>query len=179
MITAMKILRILPLLLIALVGCKEKTNPTEASEQATVTETSAEEAKETIYGAAPTEKTGVAASEALEAYQSLQSGDTLATAFRAEVLEVCQAKGCWMRLALSEDQQVMVRFKDYGFFVPTDLAGSEVMVEGIAFISEVSEEERKHLAEDGGAKPEELSSIVGPTKEYGFEASGVRLQKAP
>ena len=175
----MKTLRILPILLIALVGCKEKTETAQNPEQPTAVETPSPPTSATVFGSAPQEGAGLEASEALTAYQGLKSGDTLKTAFRAEVLEVCQAKGCWMRLALSEEEQVMVRFKDYGFFVPKDLAGSEVMVEGIAFISEVPEEERKHLAEDGGATAEELSAIVGSAREYGFEASGVRLENKP
>ena len=110
-----------------------------------------------------------------EAYNALSVTDSLMTAFRAEVLEVCQAKGCWMRLQLPGQEAVMVRFKDYGFFVPKDIAGKTVEVEGLAFISEVSEEERRHLAEDGGATAEELKSITGPETSPGFEASGVRI----
>ena len=82
---------------------------------------------------------------ATELFQSLAATDTVQTGFRAKVLEVCQMKGCWMRVELDQEETVMVRFKDYGFFVPKDIAGSEVWVEGQAFISEVSEGENRNL----------------------------------
>lgn len=109
------------------------------------------------------------------AYGDLQPGDTLLTRFEGEVLSVCQNKGCWMRLALPEDRTVMVRFKDYGFFVPKDIAGKKVVVEGKAFVSEVDEAERRHMAEDAG-KPDSLIALIkGSERELGFEASGVRI----
>ena len=171
----MKIVQFLIVLAVILSGCKEKTDRKEGAQDPMANEVVSTEVSESVFGLAPSAEKSVSAQEALLAYSDMKSGDTLQTAFRAEVLEVCQAKGCWMRLALSDEEQVMVRFKDYGFFVPKDLAGTEVLVEGLAFISEVPEEERKHLAEDGGATEEELSAIVGSAKEYGFEASGVRL----
>ncbi len=177
MVRTVKIVQILIVLAVIFTGCKEKTVQKEGAQDPVATEAVSPEESESVFGMAPSEEKSVSAQEALLAYGNMKSGDTLQTAFRAEVLEVCQAKGCWMRLALSDKEQVMVRFKDYGFFVPKDLAGSEVLIEGLAFISEVPEEERKHLAEDGGATEEELSAIVGSAKEYGFEASGVRLHR--
>lgn len=108
-------------------------------------------------------------------YAGLRPGDTVQTRFEGEVISVCQMKGCWMRLSLPEDKTVMVRFKDYGFFVPKDIAGKKVVVEGKAFVSEVSEEERKHLAEDAGQEDSLKTSISGPEIEMGLEATGVRI----
>ncbi len=112
---------------------------------------------------------------ASELFQSLAATDTVQTGFRAKVLEVCQMKGCWMQVELDPGQTVMVRFKDYGFFVPKDIAGSEVWVEGKAFVSEVSEGERRHLARDAGRTEQEVMAIRGPEQAPGFEASGVRI----
>ena len=80
-----------------------------------------------------------------------------------------------MQVELDPGQTVMVRFKDYGFFVPKDIAGSEVWVEGKAFVSEVSEGERRHLARDAGRTEQEVMAIRGPEQAPGFEASGVRI----
>ena len=80
-----------------------------------------------------------------------------------------------MRLELADGRQVMVRFKDYGFFVPKDIAGRQVAVQGKAFLSEVPEAERRHLARDAGLPESELQRISGPGKAAGFEASGVRI----
>lgn len=112
---------------------------------------------------------------ASELFASLAANDTIQAGFRAKVLEVCQMKGCWMRVELDGEQTVMVRFKDYGFFVPKDIAGSEVWVEGKAFVSEVPEQERRHLARDAGRTEQEVMAIRGPEKAPGFEASGVRI----
>lgn len=123
----------------------------------------------------------IAAGEAMDTgdagvlFGTLKANDTISAVFRAKVLDVCQAKGCWMRLELPEGQKVMVRFKDYGFFVPMDIAGSEVVVGGRAFISEVPESERRHLARDAGETDQAVQAISGPVREPGFEAEGVRI----
>lgn len=109
-------------------------------------------------------------------YNSIAKNDTLETKFVAKVKEVCKSKGCWMKLELADGEEAMVRFKDYGFFMPMDIEGKEVVVNGLAFVEAMSVEEQKHYAEDGGATSEELAKITSPKKTYGFEANGVLLK---
>ena len=45
--------------------------------------------------------------------------DTVNMVIKGVIKEVCSKKGCWMRLPLTDEEDLMVRFKDYGFFVPT------------------------------------------------------------
>ena len=67
-------------------------------------------------------------------YKALKLGDTINLKFNANIKEVCAKKGCWMTLPVgNEDENVMVRFKDYGFFMPTDAAGKEVIVDGFGW----------------------------------------------
>ena len=96
---------------------------------------------------------------------------------KAKVEEVCQAKGCWMNLVSDDapDSPMFVKFKDYGFFVPKDIAGREVIIEGEAFVEETSVEELKHYAEDKGKSSEEIAAITEPVKEVKFMATGVKL----
>ncbi|MEM9141437.1 MAG: DUF4920 domain-containing protein [Bacteroidota bacterium] len=108
-------------------------------------------------------------------YQSMGASDSVSTKFGALVTGVCQVKGCWMSLELPNGEGAMVRFKDYGFFVPTDVVGRQVVVDGTAFVEEISVEDQKHYARDGGASEEEVAKIVEPLKTYGFEAIGVLL----
>lgn len=108
-------------------------------------------------------------------FQSLSENDTVQTGFKARVLEVCQMKGCWMRVELAGDESVMVRFKDYGFFVPKDIAGKEVWMEGKAFVTEMPEDQRRHLARDAGKSETEVMAIRGSQSTPEFEASGVRI----
>ena len=51
-------------------------------------------------------------------YNQLGESDSVSTKFKATVTEVCQAKGCWMKLQIGEGEEAMVRFKDYGFLFP-------------------------------------------------------------
>lgn len=109
-------------------------------------------------------------------YNSIAQNDTLQTKFVAKVKEVCKSKGCWMKLELADGEEAMVRFKDYGFFMPLDIEGKEVIVNGLAFVESMSVEDQKHYAEDGGATADELAKITSPKKTYGFEANGVLLK---
>ena len=82
-----------------------------------------------------------------------------------------------MKLPLSENSETMVRFKDYGFFMPLDSKDREVIVEGKAFVTEVSVDDLKHYAEDAGKSAEEIAKITTPKKEFAFEANGVLMKK--
>ena len=112
----------------------------------------------------------------LPTYTSMKVGDTLTTKMLGTVTEVCQAKGCWMKLQLDADHEVMVRFKDYGFFVPKDIKDKQVIVNGLAFVEELSVEDQRHYAQDAGKSEEELAQITQPKRTYGFEADGVLLK---
>jgi hypothetical protein len=89
------------------------------------------------------------------------------------VEEVCQAKGCWMIIPTGEGHTMRVTFKDYGFFVPKDIAGKQVIISGKAHKSTTSVEELKHYAEDAGKSKEEIAKITSPVTELAFEADGV------
>lgn len=109
-------------------------------------------------------------------YSNITANDTVRTKFVAKVKEVCKAKGCWMKLELSDGEEAMVRFKDYGFFMPTDIEGKEVVVNGLAFVESMSVADQRHYAEDSGATADELAEITTPKNTYGFEADGVLLK---
>ncbi|MEN3324874.1 DUF4920 domain-containing protein [Mariniflexile soesokkakense] len=110
-------------------------------------------------------------------YKSMQVGDSMNIKMKAKVIDVCQAKGCWMTLNLENGNEVMVKFKDYGFFVPKDIAGKEVIVNGKAFVKEFSVNEKRHYAEDAGKTIEEIESITQPKRSFSFEADGVLIQQ--
>ena len=110
------------------------------------------------------------------AIKNLRAKDTLNLQLSGKITEVCQAKGCWMKVDLAEGEEVFVRFKDYGFFVPTDAAEKSTVLNGIAFVEEMSVEDQKHYAADKGATEEELKKITSPKKTYRFEADGVLIK---
>ncbi|MGB2348832.1 MAG: DUF4920 domain-containing protein [Flavobacteriaceae bacterium] len=101
-------------------------------------------------------------------------GDTLQLTLKGNIKDVCSKKGCWMTLSMPNETDMMVRFKDYGFFVPLDASG-EVIINGKAFFSETSIEDLRHYAEDAGASAEDIAAIVSPKVSYNFEADGVLI----
>lgn len=119
----------------------------------------------------------IAASSMASHYKTMNPGDSINSKMIAKVNSVCQAKGCWMTLNLEDGNEVMVKFKDYDFFVPKDIAGKEVIVNGKAYIKEVPIDEQRHYAEDAGKSAEEIAAITEPKRTYSFEADGVLLKQ--
>jgi len=109
-------------------------------------------------------------------FENLKSGDTLDVKFASKINSVCKAKGCWMKLDLANDKESMVKFKDYGFFVPLNSANREVIVNGKAYVTEVSVQELQHYAKDAGKSEEEVAKIVTPEYTYAFIAEGVLMK---
>ena len=130
-----------------------------------------------IYGEEFSPEDVLDAQTLAEKYASMKVGDSLPLIAKANVNSVCKKKGCWMKLDLAEEQEAMVRFKDYGFFVPKDIDGNEVIVSGHAFIEETSVEDLKHYAEDDGQSEEEIAAITEPKQTLSFQATGVLLAK--
>lgn len=112
-----------------------------------------------------------------EKYKTLKNQDTLNIKFLSTIKEVCSKKGCWMKVELDSVNDVMVRFKNYGFFMPLDAAGSDVIIEGKAYVKETSVEELKHYAEDAGMSKLAIDSITKPKFTYAFLSNGVLLKK--
>lgn len=112
-----------------------------------------------------------------EKYRNLQEGDTLEVKFLSSIKDVCQKKGCWMNVELSESNNAFIRFKDYGFFMPLNAAGSEAIMEGKAFVSIESVDELKHYAKDAGKSQEEIDAITEPEVTYSFTAKGVLIKQ--
>ncbi|MBQ4914352.1 DUF4920 domain-containing protein [Maribacter sp. MMG018] len=127
------------------------------------------------FGEKINEKNAISSAAMKEKYTAMSIADTLNTKFTGKVQEVCKVKGCWMKLKLDGGEETMVRFKDYGFFMPKDIEGKKVVVEGKAFVEEMSVADQKHFAKDGGASETEIAKIVKPKKTYGFEANGVLI----
>ena len=107
----------------------------------------------------------------------MSDNDSLALQVTGTISEVCQMKGCWMNIKPDNEayDAVMVRFKDYGFFVPKDIAGRQILMNGYAFKELTPVDELKHYAEDAGKSAEEIAAITEPKTEIKFLASGVFL----
>ena len=102
-------------------------------------------------------------------------GDKKAADMKIEgkVVDVCKKKGCWMTLQMPNGDPMRVTFKDYAFFMPMDIVGKNVVLDGIAKKQTISVETLRHYAEDAKKSPEEIAKITDPKKELAFEAKGV------
>jgi|SRR5690606_23113709 hypothetical protein len=128
------------------------------------------------FGKEITADDAISQQEMLEKFNQLEVGDTAIIKFTSKVNSVCQSKGCWMKLALDPQTETMVRFKDYDFFVPKDIAESDAIVEGKAYKEEMTVKDQQHYAKDAGKSEEEIAAITSPKMVYNFEAEGVLIK---
>ena len=121
------------------------------------------------YGAGTTANGAIAASQ-----MTANMKDSKFTGkITGKVVSVCQEKGCWMRIENGNNGTIMVKFKDYAFFMPRDIAGKEVVIDGEATVAETSVKQQKHYAADAKRSKEEIAAIKTPQKELIFIARGV------
>lgn len=155
---------------LAIVSCKNEKETTEEK-----VEEVKKEMAYTSIGMEINDADALSSERMMEHYKGMKVGDTVPTKMKAKIVEVCSKKGCWMTLDMDGENQVMVKFKDYGFFMPLDAEG-EVVVNGIAYVEETPVDELRHYAEDAGKSKEEIEAITEPKLEYKFEADGVLLK---
>lgn len=95
-----------------------------------------------------------------------------------EVIGVCKKKGCFLTLKREgQNDPIMVRFTDYGYFVPADIVGKTVVLEGKAKVKELSVKQLQHNAEDAGKSTEEIAKITQPKTDINIVADGVLVVK--
>jgi hypothetical protein len=153
--------------MVSMVSCKNENLKSE-----TVVEE-----KFTVFGDSISSDAAITKEELLAKFETLKEGDTIEVKFRSEIKDVCQKKGCWMNMSLAEDKNTFVRFKDYGFFMPLNAAGSEAIVNGKAFVSVETVEELKHYAKDAGKSQAAIDSITEPKISYSFLSNGVLIKE--
>ncbi|MEM6955157.1 MAG: DUF4920 domain-containing protein [Myxococcota bacterium] len=75
------------------------------------------------------------------------AGQTVKT--EGEITQVCQRMGCWMEMRAEGGPAIRVPMAGHSFFLPRDVAGSQVTIEGEVAVRELSDDEREHLASEG------------------------------
>jgi hypothetical protein len=98
----------------------------------------------------------------------------------AQVRRNCTRRGCWMELSEALDPALpgcRVTFKDYGFFVPLDSAGSKAKVQGTVEVTRVGPDEVAHLESEGAHFAAKQPD--GTAREVRLVASGVELWREP
>jgi hypothetical protein len=96
-----------------------------------------------------------------------------------EVRRACSKRGCWMELSETKDPAApgcRVTFKDYGFFVPTDSAGSKARIEAQVESKIIPASSVAHLEQEGATFPDKAAD--GSAREVRLVASGVELWRS-
>lgn len=125
------------------------------------------------YGAAPNGRGAIPVAEVL-ADPDAYAGRAIAIA--GPIADTCERKGCWMRLG-SPQANVLVRFEDYGFFVPTEgVEGRTAIAEGQLRVETQTVEEQRHYLEDAG-RHDEAARVREPARVVSFVATGVAIER--
>ena len=125
------------------------------------------------YGAQITAEGAITTADLMK---NMASTDSLATKVECEIITSCTKKGCWMTVQLPDGDKMMVRFKDYGFFVPTHgLEGKRAVLQGYASKETTDVATLRHFAEDAGKSKEEIAKITEPETSLMFLADGVLI----
>jgi hypothetical protein len=123
-----------------------------------------------IYG----EKTTAAGAIPASSITSKMKGlDSIKIKIKGIVASVCQRRGCWLQIDIGEGKTMRVRFKDYGFFVPKDLSGKTVVLDGYAYNNITSVAQLRHYAQDAGKSEAEIEMITEPEVNLEYEAQSV------
>lgn len=115
--------------------------------------------------------------EVLLQYEVMSLGDTIVSKMEGKVKEVCQAEGCWLVLDLGAGNEVMVNLKKADFFVLRDMVGKDIIVNGSAFIEDVSVEQQRHVARDAGKLEADIAAIKDVKRTWSLLADGVLIKQ--
>lgn len=166
----MSLRRLAPaLLLLTLAACKTAQEPAPSPEP----EAKPASAPHQAFGAP------LGQSPATSLASVLKTPDAFAdrsVTVEGDVRRACTRKGCWMELSEGQDASApgcRVTFKDYGFFVPTDSAGSKAKVEARVESKVLKPELVAHMESEGAKFAEKAPD--GSAREVRLVATGVEL----
>ncbi|MFZ6051286.1 DUF4920 domain-containing protein [Halocola ammonii] len=109
--------------------------------------------------------------------KEMEGKDSMMTVVKAPIYETCTKMGCWMRVDMGEEEQMMVYMNDHSFFVPkSGVDGKMAYMTGKAFRDTVTVDMLKHYAEDAGKPQEEIDAITEPEYALAFNAMGVVIE---
>lgn len=147
-------------------ACNTATLPVHAQDKATQPVVKTYGATITADGAIGTAELG----------SMMKEKEEVTTKVEGEIITSCAMKGCWMDMKMADGGTMKVRFKDYGFFVPTKgLEGKRAVIQGTATREVVDVATLRHYAEDAGKSKEEIAKITEPRTDLMFLADGVLI----
>jgi hypothetical protein len=148
--------------------------PEATAEETTEVEAVEEETPTGVFGDQNiTEEGAISTSEMLA---MLDGQEEINVKVSTTINQCCQKKGCWMDVDLGNGQTMIVKFKDYEFFVPKNAAGHTAILEGVAKVEVQDVEWLRHKAEDAGQTAEEIAAITEPETSVTFVADAVIIK---
>ena len=148
-------------------ACNTATEPANAQDKG------AEQSTVKSYGEAITADGAISTADLAK---TMKEKNEATVKVEGEVITSCAMKGCWMDMKMADGSTMKVRFKDYGFFVPTKgLEGKHAVLQGTATREVVDVATLKHYAEDAGKSKEEIEKITEPENNLMFLADGVLI----
>lgn len=99
----------------------------------------------------------------------------VAAKVEGSVSEVCKKAGCWLKIATDDGKEMFIT-TNHEFFVPVDIVGKTVVIEGNAYKNVTTVEELQHFAEDEGQSADEIAKITEPVTEYKLLAKGLVIK---
>ncbi len=103
--------------------------------------------------------------------------DTLEIKLKVGISEVCQTKGCWMKVNLLGGEKMVVSFLEHNLFIPKDVAGKSCIIMGKTFLRPVSVEMQKQYAKDLGDLTRLVDAINESIIQRCFIASGIIIKE--
>ena len=168
----MKNIIAISLMIFALLACQNSNNSSQ-QEEIPVSEAGMDMQDQNYYGDKISGEGAIAVEDMVK---QVEEKGTFEGTVEGEITATCVKKGCWMTLK-NMDDEIRVKFKDYGFFVPTEgQEGKTAIMQGIAYLDTISVELRKHYAEDAGKSQEEIDAITEPEYDVSFLANGVIIK---
>lgn len=164
--------RLFSLCVLGALACNTERAP-EANKATPVASPTASESARKTFGAPLGTGRSVALGDVLKSPDQFTDQDLL---LEGDVRRACTRKGCWMELSTGAEPGApgcRVTFKDYGFFVPTDSAGSKARVEARVETKLLKPELVAHLESEGATFAAKAAD--GSAREVRLVASGVEL----
>ena len=113
-----------------------------------------------------------------DVFELAQNGPVENVILDGFITQTCAKKGCWMDVKMAEGDTMMVRFKDYGFFVPKKgVEDLRTVMRGTAKMDTISVDLLRHYAEDAGDTEDEIMQITEPRFVLEFIADGVLIEQ--
>ena len=143
---------------------------TEVSEESEIKEIGLTDDGGKMYGEAIDADNAISVADMTKLISEKESMDTK---IKAEIVEVCQNKGCWVTVKLPSGEDMRVKFGEDAFFVPKNSSGKTAIMEGTVSKEVITVDEQRHYLEDAGKPQEEIMAITTPDTTLSFNAKGI------